>query len=70
MGSKATAKGLINAAIVAADSGAVTPDASEWSIDGPEVGRGHACLWGAIARVLAHQQGEMFTCQDATLSDS
>jgi len=70
MGSKAAAKKLINAAIVAADSGAVTPDASEWPIDGPEVGRGHACMWGAIARVLAHQQGEMFTWQDATLSDS
>jgi hypothetical protein len=37
------------------DSGAVKPDSSEWFIDGPEIGRGHACMWGGIARVFAHQ---------------
>jgi hypothetical protein len=69
-GSKAEAQRLISAAIASADSGAVSPDASEWPIDGPEIGRGHACMWGAIARVLAHKQAESFAGQDATLSDS
>jgi|694.fasta_scaffold40330_2 hypothetical protein len=69
-GSRANAQRLINIAIASADSGAVSPDASEWPIDGPEIGRGHACMWGAIARVLAHKQAEIFTWQDATLSDS
>jgi len=69
-GSKANAQRLINVAIASADSGAGSPDASEWPIDGPEIGRGHACMWGAIARVLAHKQAEIFTWQDATLSDS
>jgi len=69
-GSKAAAQRLIYAAIASADSGAVSPDASEWPIDGPEIGRGHACMWGAIARVLAHKQAETFVWQDATLSDS
>lgn len=69
-GSKAAAQRLINAAIASADSGSVSPDASEWPIDGPEIGRGHACMWGAIARVLAHKQAEAFAWQDATLSDS
>ena len=69
-GSKAEAQRLISAAIASADSGAVSPNASEWPIDGPEIGRGHACMWGAIARVLAHKQAEAFAWQDATLSDS
>ena len=69
-GSKANAQRLIIAAVASADSGAVSPDASEWPIDGPEIGRGHACMWGAIARVLAHKQAVKFTRQDATLSDS
>ena len=69
-GSKAEAQRLISAAIASADSGAVSPNASEWPIDGPEIGRGHACMWGAIARVLAHKQAESFAGQDATLSDS
>lgn len=69
-GSVAGARRLITAAIAAADSGAVSPDASEWPIDGPEIGRGHACMWGAVARVLAHKQAEAFAWQDATLSDS
>lgn len=68
-GSKAAAQRLINAAIASADSGAVSPDASEW-FDDREIGRGHACMWGAIARVLAHKQAEHFAWQDATLSDS
>jgi len=59
-GSKSNAQRLIAAAIVSADSGAVSPDAYEWPSDGPEVGRGHACMWGAIARVLAHKQAEAF----------
>jgi hypothetical protein len=69
-GSKANAQRLINVAIASADSGSVSPDASEWPIDGPEIGRGNACMWGAIARVLAHKQAEIFTWKDATLSDS
>lgn len=69
-GSKVAALRLLTTAIAAADSGAVSPDPSEWPIDGPEIGRGHACMWGAIARVLAHKQAEAFTWQDATLSDS
>jgi len=69
-GSRVAAQRLISAAVAAADSGAVCPDASEWPIDGPEIGRGHACMWGAIARVLAHKQAEAFAWQDATLSDS
>lgn len=69
-GSKTAAQRLISAAITAADSGAVSPDASEWPIDGPEIGRGHACMWGAIARVLAHKQADAFAWKDATLSDS
>lgn len=70
VGSIAGARGLLSTAIISADSGAVTPDAAEWPIDGPEVGRGHACMWGAIARVLAHKQGRSFAHKDATLSDS
>ena len=69
-GSKNEAKSLIRAAIASADSGAVSPNSDEWPIDGPEIGRGHACMWGAIARVLSHQQAELFAVQDATLSDS
>jgi hypothetical protein len=69
-GSKFTAQRQITAAIAAADSGAVSPDSSEWPIDGPEIGRGHACMWGAISRVLAHKQADTFTWQDATLADS
>ena len=64
------AKQLLSSAISTADSGAVSPDANEWPIDGPEIGRGHACMWGAIARVLSHKQAESFAWDDATLSDS
>ena len=68
-GSKTSAQRLINAAIASADSGAVSPDGSEWPIDGPEVGRGHACMWGAIARVLAHKQNKDIISKDKTHSD-
>lgn len=64
------AKQLLSSAISTADSGAVSPDANEWPIDGPEIGRGHACMWGAVARVLSHKQAELFAWDDATLSDS
>jgi len=69
-GQSSKARQLLSSAIVSADSGAVSPDASEWPIDGPEIGRGHACMWGAIARVLSHKQAELFAWEDATLSDS
>lgn len=69
-GSKSGALQLLSSSIVAADSGAVTPDVGEWPIDGPEIGRGHACMWGAIARVLSHKQAEAFAVKDATLADS
>lgn len=69
-GSKTAAQRLINVAIASSDSGAVSPNAGEWPIDGPQIGRGHACMWGAIARVLAHKQAKDFAWQDATLSDS
>jgi len=61
---------LLNEAVTLLDRGSVTPDPEEWFMDGPEIGRGHACMWGAIARTLAHQQASPAFLVDATLADS
>jgi hypothetical protein len=69
-GSVESAKRLVAAAELTSDSGAVSPDTAEFQFDGIEVGRGHACMWGAISRVLAHKQANSFSSPDATLADS
>lgn len=69
-GQPVKARQLLSSAIVSANSGAISPDAAEWAIDGPEIGRGHACMWGAIARVFSHKQAELFAYEDATLADA
>ena len=60
---------LINEAIAFLDRGCVSPDPNEWMIDGPEIGRGHACMWGGIAKTLAHQQSGAAFSPDFTKSD-
>lgn len=66
---KSKSLALVNEAIALLDKGCVSPDPSEWFIDGPEIGRGHACMWGGIAKTLAHQQAEVFFSPDFTKSD-
>jgi hypothetical protein len=66
---KSKSLALVNEAIARLDKGCVSPDPSEWFIDGPEIGRGHACMWGGIAKTLAHQQAEVFFSPDFTKSD-
>lgn len=65
-----SARGKINQARSHADSGSVNPDRSEWPIDGIEIGRAHACMWGAIARVLTRTQASRWDVVDAERSDS
>ena len=60
---------LLNEAIALLDKGCVSPDPNEWFIDGPEIGRGHACMWGGIAKTLAHQQAGAAFSPDFTKSD-
>ena len=60
---------LISEAIAFLDRGCIAPDPSEWLIDGPEIGRGHACMWGGIAKTLAHQQAGAAFSPDFTKSD-
>lgn len=69
-GNALAARSMMSKAIELCDSGSVHPDATEWMIDGPEIGRGHACMWGAIARTFAHKQPQSFAGVDALLSDS
>lgn len=69
-GSSVAARDLLGKAVRAADSGSVTPDESEWPIDGPVIGRGHACMWGAIARALSHLQASTWDVVDANRADS
>jgi hypothetical protein len=66
----ANARQLLSQAINVLDRGSITPDPTEWPIDGPEVGRGHACMWGGIARVLLHQQAGGAFSVDATKADA
>jgi len=67
---KSKARILLTEAVNCLDSGAVIPDASEWPIDGPEVGRGHACMWGGIVRTFTHKQNPEALGSDATLADA
>lgn len=69
-GSRNDARKTLDRAIVQADSGSIFPDAGEWPIDGVDVGRAHACMWGAIARVFAHKQSSDWASTDATKSDA
>jgi hypothetical protein len=69
-GSRNDARKTLDHAIVQADSGSIFPDAGEWPIDGVDVGRAHACMWGAIARVFAHKQSSDWASTDATKSDA
>jgi len=69
-GNSGQAKLLLAGAITTLDSGSVHPDASEWLIDGPEVGRAHACMWSGIAKVFAHKQSRDTFDRDATNADS
>lgn len=64
------ARTQLEAGIALLDSGTVHPDESEWPIDGPEVGRAHACMWTAIAKVLTHKQSPQAFDADATNADS
>lgn len=66
---KSRSLALINESIALLDKGCVSPDPSEWLIDGPEIGRGHACMWGGIAKTLAHQQAGAAFSPDFTKSD-
>ena len=52
------------------DAGSVHPDKSEWPHDGEEVGRGHACLWGAISRAFLRQQASFIMVPDAQCADT
>jgi hypothetical protein len=70
LGKVSESRELVDHAISFADSGSVRPDPAEWMIDGPEIGRGHACMWGAIARTLRHQQAVAWDVVDAERSDS
>lgn len=63
-------KRLLDRSILMFDAGTIHPDSAEWPIDGPEVGRGHACMWGGIARVLSHLQPASPAGLDATLADA
>lgn len=69
-GNTSQAKSLLSSAIVTLDSGSIHPDSSEWPIDGPEIGRAHACLWSGIAKVFAHKQSKDTFDRDATNADS
>jgi len=66
---KSRSLALINEAIAFLDRGCVSPDPNEWMIDGPEIGRGHACMWGGIAKTLSHQQSGVAFGVDFTKSD-
>ena len=69
-GHRDDARKQLENAIVHADSGSILPDAAEWPIDGTDVGRAHACMWGAIARVFAHKQSSHWAGTDSTKSDA
>lgn len=69
-GHRDDARKQLENAIVHADSGSILPDAAEWPIDGTDVGRAHACMWGAIARVFAHKQSSHWEGTDSTKSDA
>lgn len=60
----------LNASIRCFDSGCVHPDSDEWIIDGPEIGRGHACLYGGIARTFARHQSPYIMIPDAEKADA
>lgn len=69
-GRQAEALSTLDLAIKCADSGSVAPDNAEWPIDGSDVGRAHACMWGGIARTFAHQQSSDWMDVDATKADA
>ena len=51
-------------------AGAGHPQEDEWFIDGPEVGRAHACMWNGIARTLMHRHAPDFQSVDLSRSDT
>lgn len=52
------------------DAGSVHPDRSEWPLDGEEIGRGNACMWGAISRTFLRRQAPFIMMPDTQCSDT
>jgi hypothetical protein len=61
---------LVRQSIRFFDAGSVHPDKSEWPHDGEEIGRGHACLWGAISRTFLRRQASFIMVPDAQCADT
>jgi|GEM_PF-1219722 len=69
-GQRNDARKTLERAINQANSGANNPNPVEWPIDGVDVGRAHACMWGAIARVFTHKQSSDWTNTDTSKADA
>ena len=68
--SRERSRQLIQDACVLFAAGAVHPQQNEWFIDGPEVGRAHACMWNGIARTLMHRHAPDIQSIDLSRSDT